>query len=138
MPRRDAVPRLLAACLLLTLPTAAAAQADLPIYAFTAVKGELTTAHPTSDNSFHQHYLYEGSAGQRIRVEVESEEFEVAVALYAPGGGGKPLADDPGEDWGLSWAASVVATLTARGQYVVCIHSHEARRIGKYDVWLTN
>lgn len=137
MPRCDAVPRLFLAWLLLVLPAAAAAQADVPIYADRLVVGELTTAHPISDNSYHQHYLYEGNAGERIHVSAASVDFEVAVALYAPGGEGKPLADDGGRDEVLEWGAIVAVTLTAPGRYVICVHSHRARSVGEYDVFVT-
>lgn len=139
MPRGAATSCLLLAGLFLVFPAAASAQADLPIYVDRPVLGELTTAHPISDNTYHQHYLYDGRAGERVNVSVASLDFEVAVALYAPGGEGRPLADDGGlEEDEFEWLASVSVTFTAPGRYVVCVHSHQPRRVGEYELFLTN
>src|SRR5688572_2170691 len=83
--------------LVATLAAAANAQADVRIYEGNLVAGVLTTAHPRTDRGdYHQHYLYDGRAGERVRVSASAPRLEVAVALYEPGGAGKPLADHGG------------------------------------------
>lgn len=109
------------------------------------VTGMLTTAHPVSANSYHQHYLYQGVAGELVTLRAWSPApFKVAVALYPVGSDARSLADDGGkEDYDpleeeMAWHASVEARLPATDQYVVCIHSHENMTVGAYELMLTS
>lgn len=109
------------------------------------VTGMLTTSHPVSANSYHQHYTYQGVAGELVTVRAWSPgPFKVAVALYPPGADARSLADhggrpdyDPSDDE-TAWLASVEARLPFTGQYEVCIHSHENMTVGAYELMLTS
>lgn len=116
-----------------------------PITGNVPVTGTLTTSHPVSANSYHQHYVYQGVAGELVKLGVWSPPpFKVAVALYPTGNNARALADDGGKadydplDDDVAWYASVEATLPATGRYVICIHSHENMTIGAYELMLTS
>lgn len=116
------------------------AQAPLSIRTEERVVGMLTTAHARTKDGYHQHYLYEGVAGERLRVSVTARHLEAAVAIYPPATD-EWLADDGGGRGGWDdddWTAFAAATLPVTGQYTICVHSHRPNGVGEYDVYLTS
>ena len=116
-----------------------------PLRSGVFVRSELTTSHPVEGKSYHQHYVYNGIAGHRVWVNASSpQRFQVAVAIYPPGKGVRPLADDGGrasrDDWTNepTWEANLAATLPATDQYTICVHSHQDMTFGPYELVLSS
>ncbi len=73
-------------------------------------------------------YVFDGTAGERIRVEMSSDDFDTFVALTTPGGG---VIDN--DDFEGSTARSVVELeLPETGRYQVAATSYGAGETGAY------
>lgn len=134
------------------IPLVASAQADmtLPSESRVFLHGMLTASHARGnhghyDGAYHQHYLYWGVAGDSVRISATGappRPVRAAVALYGPGNPSF-LADDGGlfidplKEGRPVWSASVERRLPASGQYVICVHSHDAGSTGDYALSLS-
>jgi len=83
-----------------------------------------------SDGSFFDAYTFEGQAGQRIVIEMDSSEFNTYLILLEPDGGN--LAQD--DDGGGSGNARLITTLPRTGRYTVLANSRLAGETGRYEI----
>jgi serine protease Do len=83
-----------------------------------------------SDGSFFDAYTFEGQAGQRIVIEMDSSEFNTYLILLEPDGGN--LAQD--DDGGGSGNARLITTLPRSGRYTVLANSRLAGETGQYRI----
>ena len=82
------------------------------------------------DNSFFDLYTFEGNAGQRIQVDMASEEIDSYLILIDPNG--NEVAQD--DDSGGGSNARIVATLPVDGTYLLMANSFEAGQAGAYQL----
>lgn len=93
----------------------------------------LTDANVTlSDSSRVDLWYFRGTAGQRVRVRMRSDDFDTFLHLGQQGGN-EPLVqnDDAGDD-GVNSAAEL--TLPEDGVYVILANAYEASGRGAYTV----
>ncbi|MEO1148567.1 MAG: trypsin-like peptidase domain-containing protein [Cyanobacteria bacterium J06638_22] len=83
-----------------------------------------------SDGSFFDAYTFDGQAGQRIVIEMDSAEFNTYLILLEPDGGN--LAQD--DDGGGSGNARLITTLPRSGRYTVLANSRLAGETGQYRI----
>lgn len=83
-----------------------------------------------SDGSFFDAYTFEGRAGQRIVIEMDSAEFNTYLILLEPDGDN--LAQD--DDSGGSSNARLITTLPRTGRYTVLANSRLAGETGQYEI----
>lgn len=85
-----------------------------------------------SDNSFFDAYTFEGKAGQRIVIEMTSNEVDSYLILLTPDG--QDLAHD--DDGGGGSNARLVTALPADGTYTVLANSYRPGEMGRYNLRL--
>lgn len=83
-----------------------------------------------ADNSFFNIYTFEGKAGQRISVQMESEEIDPFLILLSPNG--RDLGQD--DDGGGGNSAKIEATLPANGTYTLIANSSQPGESGSYNL----
>ncbi len=83
-----------------------------------------------ADSSFFDIYTFEGRAGQRVRLEMTSQEIDPFLILLSPRG--QDLAQD--NDGGGGNNARIVATLPATGRYTVIANASQAGESGAYSL----
>jgi hypothetical protein len=97
------------------------------------VNGQLTSGDPiVADGRRGQAWAFDGVAGQRVVIDLESEGFDSYLYLVGPGIG-DPLSDDDGGD-GLD--SRISTTLSASGTYRV-IASSLSSGTGPYTLRVT-
>ncbi|MBE9042672.1 DVUA0089 family protein [Oscillatoriales cyanobacterium LEGE 11467] len=84
------------------------------------------------DNSFFDTYTFEGSAGDRISIEMQSGEIDPYLILLAPGG--RELAQD--DDSGGGTNAQIVVQLPESGTYTLIANSYAGDESGAYRLEL--
>jgi serine protease Do len=82
------------------------------------------------DNSFFDLYSFQGRAGQRIQIDMISQEIDPYLILLAPNG--NELAKD--DDGGGNQNAKITGVLPANGTYVVIANSTEGGQSGAYGI----
>ena len=82
------------------------------------------------DNSFFDLYTFEGRAGQRIQLDMASQEIDSYLILIDPNGNEVAQNDDSGGGPN----ARIVATLPADGTYLLMANSSEAGQAGAYSL----
>jgi serine protease Do len=80
------------------------------------------------DNSFFDVYAFEGRAGQRVQIDMTSQEIDSYLILIDPNGNEVTQDDDSGGGPN----ARIVATLPADGTYLLMANSYEAGQAGSY------
>ena len=85
----------------------------------------------TDSGWYHKDYLFSGSRGQVIQVDLESEEFDTFIDLY---NGTTWVAQD--DDGGDGLDSRLVYTLPESGSYTICARSRYANRTGPYTLTL--
>jgi Trypsin-like peptidase domain/Bacterial pre-peptidase C-terminal domain len=80
------------------------------------------------DNSFFDFYAFEGRAGQRVTIEMNSQEIDPYLILLAPNGG--ELAQD--DDGGGRGNARIAVTLPQAGTYLLLANSRKSGEAGSY------
>lgn len=98
----------------------APAPAEQPIAIGDTVAGELTAESPLSDaGAPADSYRFDGTAGQRVLIEMSSDDFDTYLELFAQRAGGREslAADDDGGAEGTD--SRLVATLPETGAYLI-------------------
>ena len=85
------------------------------------------------DNSFYDIYSFEGRAGQRITIEMSSQDIDPYLILL--NSDGSELAQD--DDGGGEKNAKIVVTLPEDGTYTFLANSYEAGESGDYRLKLS-
>ncbi len=85
------------------------------------------------DNSFYDIYSFEGRAGQRITIEMSSQDIDPYLILL--NSDGSELAQD--DDGGGEKNAKIVVTLPVDGTYTFLANSYEAGESGDYRLKLS-
>jgi len=93
------------------------------------VEGALREGQPTfPDRSFYEAWTFQGEAGERVRLSMESNAFDPYVVAYGPDGG---LVDE--NDDGPDGTNSMFElALSATGEYTVRATSYEGGETGLY------
>jgi len=99
-----------------------------------AVSGKLTNQSSIlpADNSFFDLYSFEGKAGQRITIEMKSQEIDSYLILLGPNQ--RQIAQD--DDGAGNNNARITVSLPADGTYTLLANSNEARQSGAYTLEL--
>jgi CHAT domain-containing protein/Tfp pilus assembly protein PilF len=108
------------------LPIETIAQADSE----QVIRGELTTNSPVFDNGIHYNiHTFEGKAGESIRIDLISEDFD--ALLYIQNRSGEIIAQD--DDGGEGSNSQIVITLPMSGEYKLIASSYE-NNLGRYRI----
>jgi serine protease Do len=86
-----------------------------------------------ADNSFFDIYSFQARAGQRIQIDMASQDIDSFLILVGPNG--KAVAQD--DDGGGNKNARLVGTLPATGTYLVIANSNEKGQAGAYRIRAT-
>lgn len=99
-----------------------------------AVNGRLTEKSQILpvDNSFFDLYSFEGKAGQRVTIDMKSEEIDSYLILLGPNQ--QEITQD--DDSGGNKNARITVTLPVDGTYTILANSYEARQSGAYNLEL--
>ncbi|MEZ2225304.1 MULTISPECIES: trypsin-like peptidase domain-containing protein [unclassified Microcoleus] len=99
-----------------------------------AISGKLTNQSSVlpGDNSFFDLYSFEGKAGQRITIEMKSQEIDPYLILLGPDR--RQIAQD--DDGAGSNNARITVRLPANGTYTLLANSNQARQSGAYTLEL--
>lgn len=123
---------------LLAALAAGAASAQTPIRAGQAVDGSLSADSPRADDGTpYVLYTFRGRAGDRIRVDMESSDFDAYLAVgtvAAPGCPGDCRTDDDG---GEGFNSRLIYTLPASGQVQIRANSVGADATGAFTLRVT-
>jgi hypothetical protein len=85
------------------------------------------------DSTFADIWMYQGTAGQRITIDLTSENFDSYLQLLDASG--NRLAED--DDSGGSLNARVAFTIPANAQYQIVVNNYgSSRRAGVYTLWV--
>jgi hypothetical protein len=101
------------------------------------ISGELTAEDAElDDGSYFDLYRYQGAAGERVTVALQSEDFDAYLALGAPSGddGFDELATD--DDGGSGTDSQATVTVPAGGILLIRANSLGAREEGAYTISL--
>jgi len=82
------------------------------------------------DNSFFNLYILEGRAGQRVQIDMSSQEINPYLILLDANG--KEIAQD--NDSGSGGNSRIVVTLPADSVYLLMTNTYEAGQIGSYSL----
>lgn len=98
------------------------------------VTGQLTRNSEVlpADNSYYDAYSFEGRSGQRVVVEMNSDNIDAYLILLSPQG--RDLLQD--DDGGGGSNARLTVTLPEDGTYTVLANSYGPRETGSYDLRL--
>ena len=93
--------------------------------------GVLSMLSPTleQDGSRYEEFVFNGEAGQRLMIMLESQEFDPYLFLVGPDGEVLEQNDDFSSD---SLASGIEITLPATGQYRVLANSYESSGLGRF------
>ena len=91
--------------------------------------GQGSNILPT-DNSFFDLYAFEGSAGQRVQIEMASREIDSYLILLDPNG--NDLAQD--DDGAGGTNARIETILPTDGTYLLMANSYQAGQAGSYNL----
>ncbi|MBD1940521.1 trypsin-like peptidase domain-containing protein [Microcoleus sp. FACHB-68] len=83
-----------------------------------------------ADNSFFNIYTFQGKAGQRISIEMDSQEIDPFLILLSPNG--RDLGQD--DDGGGGNSAKIEATLPGNGTYTLIANSSQPGESGSYNL----
>lgn len=99
------------------------------------VKGKLDEESNVlpSDNSYFNAYTFEGDAGQRVIIEMDSEEFNSYLILLSPEGDNVAQA---GTDTGAT-DSRIEITLPSEGIYTILANTYSAGETGEYTLALS-
>jgi hypothetical protein len=98
------------------------------------VSGELDEADATFEaGEYHDSYVFDGDAGQAVRLELSSADFDTYLGLVTPSG--EEIANDDFE--GDTDRSIIELTLPETGRYRVQATSYAAAETGRYRLALT-
>lgn len=89
------------------------------------------SSHVLPDGSYYDAYIFEGRRGQRIDVEMISQELDAYLILLSQGNDALYLENDDGAG---NFNARLVATLPVDGFYVVIANSYTGGEEGRYNL----
>jgi hypothetical protein len=96
----------------------------------------LTSADPVLPDGSHFHdWSYQGTAGERIRIDMQSAEFDAYLVLTNAASGQVLARDDDGGD---ATDARIEVTLPATGRYMIRTNSLAAGETGRYSLSITS
>jgi S1-C subfamily serine protease len=103
-----------------------------PITLNSAVQGKLDRSSSTlpSDNSYFNAYTFQGRAGQRVVIEMNSNELDPYLILLASDG--QDIAQD--DDGGGGSTSRVEIALPANGTYTILANSSNSGETGNYNL----
>lgn len=100
----------------------------------TPVSGSLDASDPTlPDSSHYDQWTYDGRAGEKIKITLESAEFD-AFLLLARDAGGQVEMLGQDDDGAGGTNAQISAELPADGTYLVLANSYGANGAGAYSL----
>ncbi len=83
-----------------------------------------------ADDSFFNVYTFEGKAGERVTIDMTSDEIDPYLILVGPNG--REVAQN--DDGGGGTNARIVATLPSTGTYMLIANSAQSGEAGKYSL----
>ncbi|WP_439638146.1 CHAT domain-containing protein [Spirulina sp.] len=86
----------------------------------------------SSDGTFFNIHTFTGQAGETIKIDLVSDEFDTLLLLLDPDGNNIAQNDDGGENKN----ARIVITLPADGEYSIVANSYQAGEVGRYQITL--
>ncbi|HXG89229.1 MAG TPA: caspase family protein [Vicinamibacterales bacterium] len=92
----------------------------------------LERSDPLDGNNYIDSYAFEGRTGERIAVDLASEDFDTYLTVIPPDGG--EIANDDVD--GSQDLSRVELTLQATGRYRVIVSSYDPRETGDYQLTL--
>jgi len=99
------------------------------------VSGQLTSnSDMLPDGSFFDSYIFEGRRGQRIAIEMRSQDLDSYLILLSQDDDNLYLEDDDGAG---ELNAQLVTTLPADGEYIIIANSFGRGEQGRYDLRLS-
>jgi serine protease Do len=100
-----------------------------------AISGRLGSGDNTlPDNSYYKIYGFEGKAGQRVTIEMSSQEVDPTLFLLKPDGSKLAENDDISPN---NPNARITVTLPATGVYLVLANAFEPGESGSYTIRVT-
>lgn len=99
-----------------------------------AVEGTLSSADPTlDDGSYYDYWVYEGRAGERIRVTMRASEFDTFLSFGYDDGGGFQLLDSD-DDGAGGTDSEIEVTLSETRRYLIRANSLGEGETGRYSL----
>ncbi|MEM9770577.1 MAG: PPC domain-containing protein [Cyanobacteria bacterium P01_D01_bin.73] len=122
----------------LTLP-AIAVPSDIyqpqPLPASNAISDEITTNDiPTGTGGFARDYRISAKTGDRLEIELSSDEFDTVVMLIANDGTTLVENDDRGDG---STHSRIFTSIDQEGEYTIRVQSFGSSTGGKFDLKVT-
>ncbi|MGD1865281.1 MAG: trypsin-like peptidase domain-containing protein [Phormidesmis sp.] len=95
--------------------------------------GVLSARSPVlqQDGSRYEEFVFDGEAGQRVRIVLASREFDPYLVLFGPNGEFLEQNDDLSPD---SLDAAISITLPTTGQYRVLANSYDSSGLGRFSL----
>jgi hypothetical protein len=118
-------------------PAPAEVAAEQPIAAAEEVGGRLDeTDAVLDDDSYHEYWMYEGRAGERLVIRMASDDFDTFLAIGRMGGAGfeEIARNDDGPD---GTDSELEVGLPADGTYAIRASSLGAGLVGDYTLLVT-
>ena len=84
------------------------------------------------DGSFYDLHTFEGEAGQQVSIDMESQEFDTFLWLFAPDGQEIAQNDDAAEQ--ITSDSAIAVTLPQTGTYTIAANAHSSGMGGQYTV----
>ncbi len=118
----------------ITSLAASTARSGMTIQRGVRLTGRLTPSDPRmADNSVFHYYMYNGSAGEVITVDVMSRDFD-AYAIIQDASGNELIRDD---DNGEGTNARIQSfRLPYQGQFRIVVNTYTSGSYGTYTVWV--
>jgi hypothetical protein len=100
-------------------------------------QGSLTRSDvlSTGDSTYVQAWTVQGSAGQTVTIDLESDEFDAYVLLRGPGASGGSAFED--DDSGGNCNARLTATFPQTGAYEIVVNTVGKYATGQFSVSVT-
>ncbi|MBE7385079.1 MAG: PPC domain-containing protein [Leptolyngbya sp. SIO1E4] len=112
-------------------PTALASSEQLAQVTPNTVTGRLDRSSQVHwDGSYYNIHTFEGQAGETVRIDMVSNDFDAYLILFGPQGGRVTQNDDGGSGSN----ATIIATLPATGNYQIAANAYRAGETGQYTV----
>ncbi len=109
-------------------------QSEARLIAFNAgtITGKLDSNSQIFDDykTYYNTHTFEGTAGEQIKIELSSEEFDTYLILIDPEG--KKIAEN--DDYGSNKNAGIVITLPLTGTYKIIANSYQPQTTGNYSL----
>jgi serine protease Do len=99
------------------------------------IEGTITTSSPSDpiDDDLAEPHYFRGSAGDRVEIDMTSEDFDTYLVLVGPSGDEVAQDDDGGTDLN----SSLITRLPQNGEYTIWAGSFSGDATGSYNLSLT-